>query len=321
MASRWSRGWVLVMTAWRCITSGRVVFRPPNVLPGPLRRLSRAHMRSGRRRWATGCNEPALCKLLSTGSFVHRVHPMGWSPAPTSGVPPMADTTGEAMLERDQRQRDEVFEHLVLTQHWSWRPEWTPERRCWWWYATFEHDAAVRRLVGQARAALKPGGPVDVVPTRWLHLTLAEVGYAADFPRELAYAAARDARESLADFRAVDLQVGPVATMPGAIVLRVGGAGLQQLHELLVSASPVSFPHKPVQRLFDPHISVAYIGRDCSSNEVLAESYGDELEGVTTRLEHVSLVEVVRQERHYRWTPRCRISLGGQRQRHLNAVD
>ena len=218
------------------------------------------------------------------------------------------------MRERDERHRD-------LTRHWSWRPEWTSERRCWWWYGTFEHDVAVRRLVGEARAVIKPGSPVDIVPTRWLHLTLAEVGYAADFPRELAYEAARDAQERLASVAAVDLQVGPLATMPGAVVLRVGGSGLQQLHELLVSASPVSSPQKPVQRLFDPHISVAYVGRDCCSSEVLPGSYADELGEVTTRLKHVSLVEVVRDERHYRWTPRCRISLGGQRMRHLSVVD
>jgi 2'-5' RNA ligase len=224
------------------------------------------------------------------------------------------------MLERQEPRPDETFGHRALTQHWSWRPEWTPERRSWWWYGTFEHDTAVRRLAGRARTVLRPGAPVDVVPTPWLHLTLAEIGYAADFPRHLAYETARTAQANLTDLAPVELHVGPVTAMPGAVVLRVRGSGLRELHELLVSALPDAIPRKPVQRAFDPHVSVAYIGRDCTSREVLAANRREELQG-TTRLDHVSLVEVVRDKRHYRWTPRCRISLGGRRPRHLRALD
>src|SRR4051812_1099655 len=112
---------------------------------------------------------------------------------------------------------DEGRTKQVLSRHWDWRPEWTAKHRVWWWYATFESAAAVRRLAEQARAALAPDAPVDVVPTRWLHLTLAEVGGSAVVPRALAYAAARAAASSVSELAPLDVRIGPTGTMPGAV--------------------------------------------------------------------------------------------------------
>jgi 2'-5' RNA ligase len=224
------------------------------------------------------------------------------------------------MLEQQEPRTGDAPPASELTEHWSWRPEWTSERRSWWWYVTFEHDAAVHWSAERARAVLQPRGPVHVVPPRWLHLSLAEVGYVAEVPRRAAYDAARTAQACLADIAPLCLDVGPISTMPGAVVLRVRGQGLDELQERLVSALADDLPHRPVQRPFDPHVSVAYISKDCRSLDVLAEVRGG-LPTVTTGLNHVSLVEVVRDERHYRWTPRCRVSLSGHRPaRHLQVV-
>lgn len=206
----------------------------------------------------------------------------------------------------------------VLSGHWGWRPEWTAEHRVWWWYATFENVPAVRRLAAQTRNALKPDAPVDVVPTRWLHLTLAEVGGSASVPRPLAYEAARRAVAPLAELPPVDIQVGPLRTMPGAVALGVHGGGLQQVYERLVTAIPDELPERPVQRPFDPHVSIAYLARDCRSSDLLPcdARTGALLHlSVKATLDHVTLVEVVRDRGHYWWTPRCRVPLDGQRTR------
>jgi 2'-5' RNA ligase len=224
----------------------------------------------------------------------------------------------------------------VLTGHWTWRPEWTAEHRVWWWYATFENVPVVRRLAAETRNALKPDAPVDVVPTKWLHLTLAEVGGSASVPRPLAYEAARRAVAPLAELPPVDIQVGPLRTMPGAVVLGVHGSGLPQVHDRLVAAIPGELPDHPVQRPFDPHVSIAYLARDCRPCDLL---HDDARTGallhlsVKARLDHVTLVEVVRDHGHYWWTPRCRVPLDGQpriaparveatpQARHLRPVD
>jgi 2'-5' RNA ligase len=224
----------------------------------------------------------------------------------------------------------------ALAGHWSWRPDWTAEHRVWWWYATFEHDAAVHRLATAARRSLRPDAPVDLVPTRWLHLTLAEVGHASAVPRPLAYEAARSASDRVAGLAPLKVRVGPVITMSGAIVLRVQSLGLQDVHDALVASLPDDLPCRPVQRSFDPHVTIAYVARDCRRSDVLepddpARALTDV--SVETTLDHLTLAEVVRDRGHYRWTPRCRVSLDGhaqpapsvsrapRRPRHLRSVD
>jgi 2'-5' RNA ligase len=208
-----------------------------------------------------------------------------------------------------------------LIRHWGWRPDWTRERRCWWWYATFESDAEVQGLAADARAAIRPDAPVDVVPPRWLHLTIAEVGYEDVLPRRLAYECARRANERLADQAPIDLQVDPVGTMPGAVVLPVSGAGLAGVYDGLVAAVRETLPEQPEGRPFAPHVSIAYVARDCRPAEVLDETHADRCATGRSRLSRVSLVEVTRERSHYRWTPRCQAPLRALPQRHLRAVD
>lgn len=208
----------------------------------------------------------------------------------------------------------------MLVRHWSWRPDWTHERRSWWWYATFETDSAVQGLAADARAAIRPDAPVDVVPDRWLHLTIAEVGYADTVPRRFAYECARQAHGRLADVPPVDLEVGPVDTMPGAVVLPVGGAGLARVHDALAAAVRETLPEQPEGRPFVPHVSVAYVARDCRPADVLDDRVADGCASGRARLSRVSLVEVTRERCHYRWTPRCQVPLRAVPQRHLKAV-
>lgn len=207
-----------------------------------------------------------------------------------------------------------------LTQHWSWRPDWTRERRSWWWYATFESDAAVQRLAAEARTAIRPDAPVDVVPGRWLHLTIAEVGYVDAVPRGLAYECARRAHERLLDVASTELRLGPVDTMPGAVVLPVTGAGLTEVHDGLLTAVQETLPVQPEGRPFEPHVSVAYVARDCRPDDVLDDAVADRCATGRSRLSRVSLVEVTRERSHYRWTPRCQVHLRALPQRHLKVV-
>jgi 2'-5' RNA ligase len=179
----------------------------------------------------------------------------------------------------------------------------------WWWYLTFESDPEVRRLAAGARAAIRPEAPVRVVPEGWLHLTVAEVGHLDAVPRRLLDRCARLAREYLADLPAIDLRVGLPATMPGAVVLPVSADGLVEVYDRLVAALEETMPRQPVQRAFEPHVSVAYVDRDCRRADVLDEEVVERCEPGWSRAAQVSLVEVTRDDRHYRWTSRCQVPL------------
>ena len=200
-----------------------------------------------------------------------------------------------------------------LTDHWVWRPDWTAERRNLWWYAAFGSDPTVRRLAQVARAAIRPDAPVDRIPSRWLHLSLAEVGYVADVPPTTAHECARAAQHALSGTRPVTLAVGPVSVMPGAVVLPVRSPDLLELQDQLLASITSSLSRPPVQRPFMPHISVAYVRERCTAEDVFdrPSMRNDPFtqESSAAELTEIALVEVERNQHHYRWTPRHRLSL------------
>lgn len=207
------------------------------------------------------------------------------------------------------REHGEYGDH-ALRRHWSWRPDWTRERRLWWWYLTFQGDDEVQRLAAEARAAIRPDAPVHAVPPPWLHLTLAELGPVDAVPGPVLDECARRTREHLAAVGPVDLELGPVSTLPGAVVLPVSAGGLTDVYDGLLAALEEELPQPPVQRRFDPHVSVAYVDRACRRADVLDEGIAERCEGGRSRTDRVSLVEVTRDQRHYRWTTRCEVPLG-----------
>lgn len=202
----------------------------------------------------------------------------------------------------------------LLTDHWSWRPDWTPERRNLWWYARFAADTGVQRLARVIQGAISPDAPIDPIPGPWLHLSLAEVGYAEDVPPPEAHECARSARRRLAGTGPMTLTVGPVSAMPGAVVLEVSAPGLDDLHDRLVATMADTLTSPPAQRRFVPHISVAYVRDRCARDDVFdraAVRSGDVPLDATlrTELNEIALVEVVRDRRHYRWSPRHPVAL------------
>jgi 2'-5' RNA ligase len=70
-----------------------------------------------------------------------------------------------------------------------------------------------------------------------------------------------------------------------------------------------ALPRPPEQRRFDPHVSVAYVDRDCRRTDVLDDELAAACGPGRLRADRVSLVEVTRDQRHYRWRTRCAVPL------------
>lgn len=201
-----------------------------------------------------------------------------------------------------------------LVSHWEWRPDWTAERPHRWWYATFERDATVQHLALQAQEALHPDAPVDPIPLPWLHLSLAEVGYVGDVPTDTARQHARAAQQELAGIGPVTLTIGPVSTMPGAIVFDVQAPQLDDVHDRLMSTLGHTCAQLAVQRPFAPHISVAYVHRSCTTDDVFDRAATTSPHCLpdstaSTDISEITLVDVVRDLQHYRWTKAYEVDL------------
>jgi hypothetical protein len=69
---------------------------------------------------------------------------------------------------------------MTITDHWWWRPG----RRRYAWHVTFADIPSVGRLAARARARARLAGlpGLDLVPARWLHLTMQDVGFTDEVP-------------------------------------------------------------------------------------------------------------------------------------------
>lgn len=211
----------------------------------------------------------------------------------------------------------------TLRNHWMWRPGWRPDRACLWWYLTFGDQAEVVGLSERFGAAMRDCDPVDVVLPRWLHLTLREVGYVEEVCSEEVEVTVQTARARLADVAPFELELGPVACLPGAVVMEARPAALvEQLRSCLPGRGPRTEKeeHGPSPTVLVPHVSVAYVNRDCSEALVMDGVPGD-VHPVRVQVERVVLAVVTRHSRRYDWTVLADVALtGGSASAHAVAI-
>jgi 2'-5' RNA ligase len=194
-----------------------------------------------------------------------------------------------------------------LEDHWAWFPEWTSERPLLMWYLTFEDSPQVARHAERVQASLRGIDALDLVPTRWLHLTLDAVAFVDDLTPERTADVIASARAATSGHRPPTLTLGPVTTTRTALVLRAAPHGqLERLRGRLVDSTGDRLAGTEVRlrRAFAPHVSLAY-GNDwferCSPARSVAAAWSETVQVVAPRL---TLAVVTRADREYRWTAR-----------------
>ena len=199
----------------------------------------------------------------------------------------------------------------TLRDHWWSRPGWRPGRLTYTWHLTFDASPALHRLVATYQEALRPLPGLRLVPPRWLHLTMQNVGYVdqvSDAQLATSTAAVRDCVATLQPF---ELTFHRPHVLREAIVLPPSPTTpvhdlYTQIREALTAAlGPGAVPTSPEQaRGFRPHVSMAY-----SSITTPVEPYIDALNNVDPdpAVVTVDSAQLIRQERLlapdwlYRW--------------------
>jgi 2'-5' RNA ligase len=198
--------------------------------------------------------------------------------------------------------------------HWRWRPDWTPERACTFWYLTLPGETAcppdLRRYLDRLTA--EPW--LDVVPLRWWHVTLTEIGYAEALDDALLDSLAAEVGRVVAEHGPLRLELGPVVRFRTALALGAGPS--EQLTELQARVREVTRsvlgPDFPVvhPKVFRPHVSLAYVNRDVPGAH-LADLLAEAPEvRIATDVDRLTLAAVTRRDRHYQWRVRDEVELG-----------
>jgi 2'-5' RNA ligase len=200
----------------------------------------------------------------------------------------------------------------TLTDHWWWRPGWRPGRRMYAWHVTFAGLPAVHRLAAQAQGRLTAPAGLDLVPARWLHLTMQDVGFTDEVPGADLAAIAAAARRHLAGIPPCRVRIGPAHVAAEGILLNVAPAdgltrvrdGLRTAIAEIRSAAAVRGPAE-----WMPHISVAY-----SRVTGPADPYVQALSGhnatVDVVIPAVRLIVLGRDRHRYEWASHATLPLG-----------
>ncbi len=211
---------------------------------------------------------------------------------------------------------------MRMRDHWWWRPGWHVGRRAYTFHITFDDDSAVdgiadlRRLTSEYQRALAMLPGLDMVPLRWLHLTMQNVGFTdqvSEADAQAVLAAARDRCSELAPF---GLGLGQAEVRGEAVALRPFPAErVCQVRDAVRAAIRLVrdvVPEAPEHaRGFDPHVSIAYSNADAPSEPVAdaIERVASDAAAVTVRA--AKLIVLDRDERVYRWTTFGDVALGG----------
>jgi 2'-5' RNA ligase len=196
----------------------------------------------------------------------------------------------------------------AVRHHWTWRPEWIPDRPCLYWYLTFDRDAVAAAVDPEVRRAIAGTPWLDPVPREWTHLTLCDLGFVDELPDDVVERAASDLARSLASVQLPTLVLGPLAGMDSAVVLAARPVEeLRRLHRLARAASEAALGpgHEVVHRhAFWPHVSLGYVDREVGADEVRALT--EPFDHVRSELPVAGLVlaAVTRRRRHYQWSVR-----------------
>ena len=204
-----------------------------------------------------------------------------------------------------------------LQDHWRWRPEWTPERTCLYWYLTFPPREVVDAVGREVLDRVVRTGWLDEVPPRWCHVTMTDVGFTDQIGASDVDAVRDAVAGAVADEGRLPLRLGPVRTYSSAVVLEV--APLHRLRALRsrvrgATTSTLGPRHADVhRRLFWPHVSLGYVNRDVDQDEVRRLLRQVPPVDARVRVDQLTLAAVTRHGRGYRWEVRGRVALPGGR--------
>lgn len=192
-----------------------------------------------------------------------------------------------------------------MRDHWWWRPGWQQGRSFYTWFITFERDEALHHLVRHYHARLTGADGLDLVPTDWLHLTVQGLGFTDEITRHERDDVAAAVRDRLATMPPRQVSFHRPVIHTEAVVLPADPpAALQEIRDEIRDATAHRIGADRVDgpaHGYRPHVSLAYSSTTQPSAELAeALSTGDP-PAATTTIGRVSLVDLNRDHRAYRW--------------------
>jgi 2'-5' RNA ligase len=191
-----------------------------------------------------------------------------------------------------------------VRNHWWWRPGWHRGQRFYTWHLTFEHQPVLHRLVGTYQRELASLRALDLIPRRWLHLTMQGVGFVDDIERDQVDQLVLAAQARLAALRAPEITFDRPLVRPEAVVLPASPAeSVIAIRDAIRDAfDDTDLGDAPEPRDgFLPHVSLAYVNHDGPADPIITALAHAHPEPATIEVRSAALIVLDRDARMYQW--------------------
>jgi 2'-5' RNA ligase len=198
-------------------------------------------------------------------------------------------------------------------EHSLWRPEWTADRTCLYWYLTFPPDQITRAVGDGLLERTRATEWLDAVPPQWCHVTLSDVGFTDELEATDVERVAAAVADCMAAEQRLQLTLGPVQTHASAVVLAAGPVERLRAVKALVrraTSAVLGDRHTDVHRnVFWPHLSVGYVNRHVDAGT--ASDFARAAPPVDARVDvdALTLAAVSRRDGHYQWQVQAEVGL------------
>jgi 2'-5' RNA ligase len=205
------------------------------------------------------------------------------------------------------------------SDHWVWRPEWTPDRTCLYWYLTFRRDDLAAAVDESARRLVRATDWLDAVPLDWCHVTVADVGFTDELEQSDADDVAAAVSRALEGEDRLRLSFGPALTLRSAVALPAGP--LDRLRALQArvrrtTSAQLGARHADVHRhLYWPHLSLGYVNRVVDADTASRFIRALPPLGMRVDVDALTLAAVTRRDHGYQWQVQGRLALRDDRPR------
>ncbi|MBT2511769.1 2'-5' RNA ligase family protein [Streptomyces sp. ISL-98] len=199
-----------------------------------------------------------------------------------------------------------------MRDHWWWRPGWSAGRRFYTWHLTFDGQPDVHRFAEQYRTALTPVGGLDLIPDRWLHLTMQGIGFVDEVSEQDVKSVVGAATHRLAAVPTFDLTLRAPVVDPEAILVPVEPAApVKEVRDAIRAAIGDVFPEVPENAdKFTPHLSIGYSNSTGPTAPFTAALDAVDRTSASARITHAELIVINRDHQMYEWEPYVSVPLG-----------
>jgi 2'-5' RNA ligase len=197
-----------------------------------------------------------------------------------------------------------------MTSHWWQRPGRLPGRELYHWHILFHDQPKVHDLVRAAQQRLSGQPGLDMIDTRWLHMTTYIVGFADEVDQLAVDDMIDRARHRLSGVAPVQVSLGRVGYATQAIALPAEPpAALDPvLDAVREAASAAGCPGHTDTNPWLPHISIAYSNTSIPTAPIIA-ALGRWLPRTEITIGSISLVSQTQVGQSWQWRPIAEVFL------------